>query len=155
MRSFIAILFFAASVLVYAQGPQQRQPFSPEHYRAELEKFVSCEACLSPAEAQALFPLYHEMMGKIRNNEHQARSAMWACNDASTEAQFQAAIEKSLALEIENKKIEKEYYKRFHSFLSWKKIHKVRVALVKFNMIALRRFTPGQNPGQNRPRGRH
>lgn len=122
---------------------QTRKPFSPEQYKAEMECFITKDACLSEEEAKKFFPILHEMLEKQRKNNDKSRELMMQCNnDKSTEADYERAVSQSIALDKENKEIELQYYTKFHCVLSWKKIHKVRIALFKFNMYSLRRFSP-------------
>ncbi len=132
-------------------GDRDRRQFSPENYNKELESFVTRDAGLTESEAQRLFPMIHEMLELERKNNMEATRLMGSCDENSSEADYERTLKKCLALEIDNKTIEQTYYKKFHSVLSWKKIHKVRGALFKFNMYALRRFSA---PGQGRQHGR-
>ncbi len=151
----LACTLFAISIM--AQPGEQknngRKHFSPEEYKQKMEEFVTSEADLTQAEAQKFYPLLHEMLGKQRKNNHQARELMRKVNESTSENEYANIIEKSISLDIENKQLEKEYYQKFHSVLSWKKIHKVRNALYKFNIEALKKFTPprdGEHHGDRR-----
>ena len=86
MRRLIIGLFCLATLGASAQGfpqqgfprqngfahggfPQQngqQQRFSPEKYQADLEQYITKEACLTPQEAAAFFPLFREMQKKQR-----------------------------------------------------------------------------------------
>lgn len=128
------------------QTPQDRKPgnrpkFSPEDYRRYLEFFVSKECCLTDKEKEQFFPLLHEMLHKqrmIRMKQHE----LYKQTDNLTEKEYEQIVTKCAALDVEDKKIEQTYYKKFHSVLTWKKITKVRLALYKFQMEALRSFQP-------------
>ena len=155
-RNIIVFFCLLMTAMTYAQqgggnGQGQRHEFSPERYKQKLEEFVTREAQLSPEEAQRLYPILHEMLDQQRRNNDASREAMRSCKEGSSETEYQNAVERALTLDIENKRIEQEFYKKFHSVISWKKIYGVRVALWKFQMEALRRFTP--NRGNNTPRG--
>ena len=92
----------------------------------------------------------HEMMNKQRDVNAQIQQIMAKGFNAKTEADYEQIITRSINLEIESRKIEQTYYKKFHNVLSWKQIHKVRIALSRFSMEALRRFVP--NYPQNNQR---
>ena len=82
----------------------------------------------------------------------------WTINDKSTEADYERVLEKMNDLELKDKQLEKDYLKRFHKILSYKKLYKVKMAAYRYNMVALRRFSPnnhrgGNNGAGNRPRG--
>ena len=82
----------------------------------------------------------------------------WSINDKSTEADYERVLEKMNDLELKDKQLEKDYLKRFHKILSYKKLYKVKMAAYRYNMVALRRFSPnnhrgGNNGVSNRQRG--
>jgi hypothetical protein len=128
----------------------QRQFFSPEAYNQGLEEFVKNEAGLNDEECKKFFPLMHEMMNKQREVNSQIQQVMAKGFNAKTEADYEQIITRSINLEIESRKVEQTYYKRFHSILSWKQIHKVRIALSRYSMEALRRFVPNYNQNNQR-----
>lgn len=154
-RNILAICCLLMATMTFAQqqggnGQGQRHEFSPERYKQKLEEFVTREAQLTPEEAQRLYPLLHDMLAQqLRNNEAQ-RQAMRSCGENATEANYQSAVEKVLELDLENKRIEQESYKKFHSVISWKKVYAVRIALWKFQRESLRRFSPNQGNGGQR-----
>jgi hypothetical protein len=74
--------------------------------------------------------------------------------NAKTEAEFEQIVKKTTELQVENRKTEQTYYKKFAKVLTWEKIYKVRMALTKFNMYALRSFSPQGNHDKNRG-GKH
>lgn len=146
------LLVFALTMTAQDKNHNEhRRQFSPEHFRKELETFVTREAKLTESEAAKFYPLLHEMMAKQRHNNNEARKLMQSCNDNTTDADYAKVIDKCCSLDIENKTIEKEYYKKFNTVLSWKKIHSVRIALFKFNMHALKRFSPPREGERPRP----
>ena len=150
----IIICLCTITAISYAQQNNgqrnQRQFFTPEAYNQGLEEFVKNEAGLNDEECKKFFPLMHEMMNKQREVNSQIQQVMAKGFSAKTEADYEQIITRSINLEIENRKVEQMYYKKFHSVLSWKQIHKVRIALSRYSMEALRRFVP--NYPQNNQR---
>ena len=71
-RSLIVSLAFLLSVTLYATEPQEK--FSPEKFQADLEQFITNEACLTPQEATKFFPLYREMQKKQRSVYNQMQA---------------------------------------------------------------------------------
>ena len=160
MRRIFSIIFCLSMLTAsYAQqngqrnqGQQnQRQFFSPEAYNQGLEEFVKKEAGLSDEECKNFFPLMHEMMNKQREVNGKMQQIMAKGFHAKTEADYEQIITRSINLEVESRKIEQTYYKKFNSILSWKQIYKVRMALSRYSMEALRRFAPSFQ--QNNQRG--
>lgn len=163
LRIFSLIVLFT-TITASAQNSQQARPvrrtFSPEQYRQELEHFVAWDAGLTPGESFLLFPMLHEMMERQRKANDEARQLMMQCDENTTEEQYAYILDRCLTLEVNAKKIERDYYKKFHRVLSWRKVHKVRTAMFKFNMHALSRFAPPKTEqsqwyGQGNWPGRH
>lgn len=136
-------------------GGQQQRPFSPELFNQKLEQFVKENAKLSDAECQRLFPLMHEMLNKQREINGKIQHTIYQGFGDKEEAEYEQIINKVTNLEVESKKIEQTYYKKFHSILSWKKIYRVRFALSKWNVEALKIFNPAQNRQQGWQSQRH
>lgn len=149
MKRFILFLIAVLTIgCLQAQrtgGSDNRRKFSPEDFKRKMETFITKHAGLTQQEGQSFYPLLHEMLEKQHKFMDRQRDLMRKGKDDLSEDEYEKIIEEVTALEIENKKIEKSYYKKFHTVLSWKKIHKVRHALFEFNMEALKRFSPPCN----------
>lgn len=146
---FFLILAVATSFAQQNEKHDGRKRFSPEDFKRKMEAFVTKEAGLTQQEAQDFFPLLHEMLEKQRDLNDQQRELMQSGEKNLSEAEYEKIIDKATNLEIENKKLERTYYKKFHAVLSWKKIHKTRCALFKFRMESLRHFAPPKAPKTN------
>ncbi len=154
MKKIIALslcFLFAITSMVEAQE-QNRRKFSPEIYKAKMEEFISKEAGLTKEEGENFYPMLHEMMGKQREVNRESHRISRERKTASTDEDYRKIINTLTDLDIKNKQIEKEYYMKFNKVLTWEKILKVRTAIQKFNMEALKRFTPQRNNrnGENR-----
>ncbi|MBR1379751.1 MAG: hypothetical protein IJ557_11565 [Bacteroidaceae bacterium] len=132
------------------QGPRQ---FSPELFNQRLEQFVKNDAGLTAAECQKFFPLMHEMLNKQREINDKIQRTIYQGFGDKSENEYEQIISKVQALEIESRKLEQTYYKKFHTVLTWKKIYKVRFALSKWNMEVLKMFNPQQQQQPNRMTG--
>ena len=65
MKKFsMVLLCLFAIVTLKAQDSGQK--FSPEKFKAEMECFITKDACLTQKEAAKFFPLYNEMKQKSR-----------------------------------------------------------------------------------------
>ena len=130
-----------------AQKPNHgREEFSPEKFRQYMEGFIAKEACLTANEQQKFFPMLNEMLQAQRKLMDQEREIMRSGMNAKTEAEFEQIVKKTTELQVANRKTEQTYYKKFAKVLTWEKIYKVRMALTKFNMYALRNFQPKGGP---------
>jgi hypothetical protein len=84
-KTIILSLLLLTSICVSAQQPK----FDPAKFDADLEQFITTEACLSPQQASAFFPVYREMLRKervlfdqMRRYRHRDTSDDAACRDA-------------------------------------------------------------------------
>ena len=112
-----------------------------------MNEFVAREAHLTEAESTKFFPLLNAMQNKQRQIGRQQREIMMKAfrNTNISEEDYEQMVMRVTGLEIESRKVEQTYYKKFHSVLSWKKIYAVRVALARFQVEALNLFQPGRN----------
>ncbi|MBO7581837.1 MAG: hypothetical protein J6T38_10030 [Bacteroidaceae bacterium] len=123
-----------------------RAEFNPELYTKRMNEFVAREAHLTDAESAKFFPLLNEMQNKQRQIGRQQREIMMKAfrNTNISEEDYEQMVMRITGLEIESRKVEQTYYKKFHTVLSWKKIYGVRVALARFQVEALNQFQPGR-----------
>ena len=53
----------------FAGNPKkQRPPFDPKRFEADLEQYITTHAALTPREAARFFPVYRQMMRKMRSH---------------------------------------------------------------------------------------
>jgi len=137
----IVVLLLLVPNVMMAQSTQQKQQhhaqFDPAKFDADLEQFITTEACLSPQEASEFFPVYREMLRKqrmlydeMRRNRHINIFDNQAC---------QNAIEKQDKLDIQIKEIQQQYHNRFMKLLPAGKVIKIIRAEEKFHRLAFSR----------------
>lgn len=132
------ILTLLLLLLTLASAAQERKErFSPEKFRADLESFIVKEACLSPKEAAAFFPLYDEMGKKQRAVFNSMRRLDHA--PACTDDDCRKLIKERDKLDIELKKLQQTYHNKFLGVLSAQKVFKVLKAEDDFHRRMLRR----------------
>lgn len=141
---YLVLTFILMTATTYAQQPQnqQRQAFSPEQFQKRMESFVKEQAKLTDEEAQKFFPMLSEMQSKQRKNSQRIREQMMKGMQAKTDEDYEKILKSVSELEIQNKKLDDIYNKKFSTVISWKKIYSVRQAIEMYNMQALRHFTP-------------
>ena len=105
------------------------------------------EDARSLLEGEKIYPMLKQMMGEQHKNNARTMEILRSCNESTSDAEYGTAIKQLLEIEVENKRIEETYYKKFHDVLSWQKIFEVRKALYKWNREALNRFTPRRSGG--------
>ena len=107
----MTVAFLMLTCTAWAQGMQR---FNPDKFRADLEKFITVEACLTPAEAAKFFPLYEEMNKKQRALFRQMRELQ------------------------RMKQIQANYHTRFLTIISASKLYDVIRAEGKFHRQAVK-----------------
>lgn len=134
----------------------QRRDFSPEEYWKNLQEYVTREAKLTDEEAAKFYPMLKEMTEAQRKN---SGKSMWILHsfygkENVSDEEYGKALDQLLQLEVENRQIEQNYYKKFHEVMSWEKVFNVRGALSQFYREALNRFNPRRGGGRGLgPRG--
>ena len=127
------IAFLMLTCTAWAQGMPK---FNPDKFRADLEKFITVEACLTPAEAAKFFPLYEEMNKKQRALFRQMRE-LQRMKPADEEA-CKKAIAESDRIELEMKQIQSNYHTRFLTIIPASKLYDVIRAEERFHRQAVK-----------------
>lgn len=129
-RCLLAMLMV---VFVMSAGAQskKRPPFNPAKFEADLEQFITTEACLTPKESAKFFPVYRQMMKKQRaifDEMRRYRHINPKDNEACAEA-----IRKQDEMDIQIKQLQQEYHARFMLILPACKVLGVIKAEEKFH----------------------
>lgn len=138
MKKLICILVmtFVSLGVTYAQG----RSFDPAKFQADLERFITVEACLTPSEAAAFFPVYREMQQKQRALYDNMREGRHVNPD--TEEAAKKAIAEIDRIEIEIKQLQANYHSRFLTIIPARKLYSVIRAEGKFHRMAMKRTFP-------------
>ena len=163
MKKLVFMLFLAVMSLsaVAQENKFQPQKFSPEKFQADLEQYITKEACLTPKEAAKFFPVYKEMMAKQRVVYERQRQMGWA--KPTDEKGCEKAIRQRDEYDLELKRIQQTYHNKFLSIISASKLYDVLAAEDRFHRLMLRggwnnhgwrnngmgRGQEGMNRGQN------
>lgn len=133
-------------------GDQQgNEKFSPEKFDAALQAFITSEAHLSAQEAAKFFPVYKEMQQKQRAVfDRQRRLVKQKPDD---EESCKKAITEHDEKDIELKRIQQCYHKRFMELLPASKVYDILKAEECFHRRAMRNWGRRDNhEGQKPPR---
>lgn len=133
------VLYHLSLVTSFAQ-----QKFSPEKYQADMEQFITSEACLTPQEAAAFFPLFREMQKKQRSLYSQMR-AEGMIKPADEDA-CKKLIQKHDQVELELKSIQQTYHNKFLSVIPASKVFDALRAEDKFHRGMFRNWGKGIPP---------
>lgn len=115
-----------------ANGQHRKRPhFNPAKFEADLEQFITVNACLSPSQAASFFPVYRQMMKKQRALFDEMRR-LRMINPKDNEA-CEEAIRKQDELDIQIKQLQQEYHGRFLMMLPANKVLSIIKAEEKFH----------------------
>lgn len=143
MNKRIVLLLALTALLAFplrAQQPQKQ--FSPQDFIKRLESFIVREACLTPTEATAFFPIFHELHDKQRGINWQIRNLKrQALPAGSTDKDYYNLIKEINKLKVESAETEEEYYKKMCKAVPARKVHAAMQAEDKFHRRILRKFS--------------
>ena len=122
-------------------GQQQQQKFSPEKFQADLEQFITKEACLTPQEAAKFFPIYKEMQAKQRTVYERQRQLGFG--KPADEKGCEKNIRQRDEYDLELKRIQQTYHNKFLSVISASKLYDVINAEDRFHRQMLRGWNAG------------
>jgi len=132
-------LLFLCSTVALADEPQK---FSPEKFQADMEQFITQEACLTPEEAAKFFPLFREMRDKQRIVYDRMKSE---CSiKPADEAGCKQVVQKRDMLEMELKNIQQSYHNKFFCVLSASKVYDVIKAESRFHRRTFKNWGHGR-----------
>ena len=135
----------------FSQQNGQQQRFSPEKYQADLEQYITKEACLTPQEASAFFPLFREMQKKQRALYNKMREDVRI--KPTDEAACKKMIQKRDQVELELKSIQQTYHNKFFSVISASKVFDVIKAEDQYHRGLLRNMGRGPMGAMGAPMG--
>lgn len=122
-----------------ANGQHRKHPpFNPAKFEADLEQFITVNACLSPSQAASFFPVYRQMMKKQRALFDEMRR-LRMINPKDNEA-CEEAIRKQDELDIQIKQLQQEYHGRFLMMLPANKVLSIIKAEEKFHRQIFRKM---------------
>ena len=137
---------FVSFMLAMSVGAQDQQRFSPEKFDAELQEYLTNEAKITPQEAAKFLPLYMEMQSKQRALFERQRKLLMT--HPEEESECLKAIRERDEVELEMKRNQKNYHKRFLEIMPASKLYQVLNAEDRFHRRYLRRMsTQGMQQG--------
>lgn len=129
----------------------QEKKFSPEQFDAELQKFITWDAKLTPEEAAKFFPLYWEMQKKQR--ELYAKQQHIAKNKPADDKGCRQIIKERDEIELEMKRVQLDYHNKFMNVLSPSKVYDALRSENKFHRHKMKQWSFGpKSPMQKQKR---
>ncbi len=138
MRKLLFIILITISTLAMAQQNGEQKRFDPERYQAELEQFITSEACLTPQEASKFFPVYREMMKKqhslfmdLRKYRHFKPADENGCKEA---------ILLKDQIDIQSKELQQQYHQKFLRIIPASKLFDIIKAEDEFHRQSFKKM---------------
>ena len=131
LRTTVLMILMLCTFGVANGQHRKHPPFNPAKFEADLEQFITVNACLSPSQAASFFPVYRQMMKKQRALFDEMRR-LRMINPKDNEA-CEEAIRKQDELDIQIKQLQQEYHGRFLMMLPANKVLSIIKAEKKFH----------------------
>ena len=138
LRTTVLMILMLCTFGVANGQHRKRPPFNPAKFEADLEQFITVNACLSPSQAASFFPVYLQMMKKQRALFDEMRR-LRMINPKDNEA-CEEAIRKQDELDIQIKQLQQEYHGRFLMMLPANKVLSIIKAEEKFHRQIFRKM---------------
>ena len=138
LRTTVLMILMLCTFGVANGQHRKRPPFNPAKFEADLEQFITVNACLSPSQAASFFPVYRQMMKKQRALFDEMRR-LRMINPKDNEA-CEEAIRKQDELDIQIKQLQQEYHGRFLMILPANKVLSIIKAEEKFHRQIFRKM---------------
>ena len=131
LRTTVLMILMLCTFGVANGQHRKRPPFNPAKFEADLEQFITVNACLSPSQAASFFPVYRQMMKKQRALFDEMRRLRM--NNPKDNEACEEAIRKQDELDIQIKQLQQEYHGRFLMMLPANKVLSIIKAEEKFH----------------------
>lgn len=138
LRTTVLMILMLCTFGVANGQHRKRPPFNPAKFEADLEQFITVNACLSPSQAASFFPVFRQMMKKQRALFDEMRR-LRMINPKDNEA-CEEAIRKQDELDIQIKQLQQEYHGRFLMMLPANKVLSIIKAEEKFHRQIFRKM---------------
>ena len=148
-RINVFIIFLLCSCL-YILAQQERGKFNPEAFRAQLEEFISKRAEFNNAEAQAFFPIFHEMKEEQRNLQKEIFKIKRNTQEEASEKDYAGKIDRICEINTKMTQIQTSYYKKMYKVVPAQKVYKAMLAEDAFHRMMLRQLDQRRKDNHHR-----
>ena len=148
-RINVFIIFLLCSCL-YILAQQERGKFNPEAFRAQLEEFISKRAEFNNAEAQAFFPIFHEMKEEQRNLQKEIFKIKINTQEEASEKDYAGKIDRICEINTKMTQIQTSYYKKMYKVVPAQKVYKAMLAEDAFHRMMLRQLDQRRKDNHHR-----
>lgn len=137
-RTMMFGLLFVLGFSALSAQPKKRPAFDPKKFQAELEQYITTQACLTPEESAKFFPVYRQMMKKQRMLFDEMRR--YHHIDTRDNEVCAKAIRRQDELDLEIRQLQQEYHARFMLILPAGKVMSIIKAEEKFHRQMFKRM---------------
>ena len=136
LLTVLVMMMPLAAIAQQKHQDNKQRKFSPEQFEQKLQDFITTEAHLSAEEAAKFFPLYKEM----RQKQHQLMKSQRydKRQKALSEEECRQRISDRDDTELKQKRIQKDYHRRFLEVLPATKVYDIIQAEDRFHRHMLR-----------------
>ncbi|MDO4949248.1 MAG: hypothetical protein Q4E55_03650 [Bacteroidales bacterium] len=158
----IFVFMFSCSLLLAQQtGGKRRGPvpsrLSKEEFCQKQQEYLSERMKLTEEEAKAFFPVYFELKEKREAmNREVWKNFRKEKGVKHTEEEYAELVDNTVECQIRTAELEKEYYARFKTIVSARKLFRLQRAEIEFHRDLLRILhgPAGPAPTHQRENGR-
>ncbi|MCI1247007.1 MAG: hypothetical protein LKG14_06460 [Prevotella sp.] len=136
-RKLFILLIFVMGVFYFASG-FEGNGFNPARFQMEMEQYIVTRAGLTPLEASKFFPVYREWKAKERSYFEQLR--LYRHINSRDPRVCTEAIHKRDQIDINIKKLQMIYHRKFLKILPATKVYQIVRAEDKFHRQAFCKF---------------
>ncbi len=151
MKQLITLFIFFSTFswcgLTYAQTVSPKAQNRLEQFKAEKRAYLIKEIGLTPAEEKQFFPLYEELQSKKFQLNRKVRGEMKRIAHSTTpvsEKEYAASAAAINDLPLQEALLEKEYFEKFKTILSPKKMFLYKRAETLFAKKLLKDHRPAK-----------
>lgn len=147
----LSIVFLLGYLSLIGQNKDPKCSFDVTKFKADRAEYFTKELELTPEQVEAFLPLLDEFMTKkFRvNKESRIKAYELKRKENKTDADYEQATEAYLEAKIKEAELQKEYYKRFGTFLSPKQVYKFSPVEISFMRKVVNRSMKKRNDNQN------
>lgn len=155
----IIVLLLSCSLLFAQQSEGKRRGtrLSKEEFQQKQQEYFSERMGLTNDEAMAFFPVYFELQQKREALNREAwRKFRKEKGVEHTEEEYAELVDNTVECRVKTAELEKEYYARFKTIISSRKLFRLQRAEIEFHRDLLRILhgPAGRVPTHQREDGR-
>jgi len=139
MKTYLIVLFSIISIIAFAQRHGRGDHQNHEKVESTKIAYITGRINLSVEQSQKFWPIYNEYSEKRWNSRKQFMKFVDS-NDEISEDMAQTNFKKYFEMRAEELELEKKYFEKFTSILSYKQLSELYAAEREFNKTLMKRL---------------